>query len=74
MDGMSISGGMSAGAMVSSLQQQALGAQLIDNTLQKLNTTAGVAMEPRLNPNFELQSAVLNSAYTGKGTMLDISV
>jgi len=34
MDGMSISAGVSTGAVVSSLQQQALGAQLIDNTLQ----------------------------------------
>jgi len=74
MGDMSISAGLSTGAVVSSMQQQVMGAQLIDKTLQKLNTTAGVAMEPRLNPNFEFQHAVLSSAYTGKGTALDISV
>ena len=50
MDSMSINAGLSTGIMTSALQQQALGAQLIDKTLQQQNlASSGVGQH--LDPN-----------------------
>ena len=61
MDGMSINVGLASGAMASALQQQSLGAQLINKTLQG----QGVAAEP---------ARIVDAGPQHKGNSLDIHV
>ena len=61
MSDMSINAGISSGAMASALQQQALGAQLINKTLQG----QGIVAEP---------AKVVDAGLQDKGGSLDIRV
>lgn len=65
MDGI---GGSTAGVAAPAMQQQAMGAQVVTETINKMNT------EPngQMNADHDFQSKVL--AGMGKGTQIDVGV
>lgn len=61
-------GGSKPGAAASALQQQTMGAQVVTETLNRLNTND----KGELNADYDFQTKVL--AGMGKGTQVDVGV
>ncbi|MFP5258137.1 MAG: hypothetical protein ACLGQH_03855 [Acidobacteriota bacterium] len=61
-------GGSTSGAATSALKQQTMGAQVITETLNRLNTNDN----GQVNADYDFQTKVL--AGLGKGTQVDVGV
>ncbi|MYL83269.1 hypothetical protein GTA51_09005 [Desulfovibrio aerotolerans] len=61
-------GGSTAGAAASAIQNQTLGAQVVTETINKMNTDSN----GKVNPDHDFQTKVL--AGMGKGTQIDVGV
>ena len=61
-------GGSTSGAAASAIQNQTLGAQVVTETINKMNTDSN----GKVNPDHDFQTKVL--AGMGKGTQIDVGV
>ncbi len=61
-------GGSTSGATASAIQNQTMGAQVVTETINKMNTDSN----GKVNPDHDFQTKVL--AGMGKGTQIDVGV
>ena len=65
-------------SMAGRVQRDAMGAQIITQTLDAVNNTGlsrlgyGASVGISNNADYQFQTNVLNAAYSGKGTFIDI--